>query len=174
MNIDEAVNAYREYIEEHISNVQKVWKLLQQYLTGEYFLDDYHYHSINSLIWEHDFSKLLSDEFEGYRQYFYPADGGNKDKTQFLRAWNHHIHNNKHHWEYWVMYKKSGSIALDMPFIFIIEMLCDWTAMSMKFSNAPSEWFGINEHKMLLHDSTRTAIDNWIPLFDQIVKDAAL
>ena len=50
----------------------------------------------------------------------------------------------------------------------IIEMLCDWTAMSVKFKNIPSKWFDANKEKMVLHQDTIQTILYWLPIFDNV------
>ena len=55
-----------------------------------------------------------------------------------------------------------------MEFPSIIEMLCDWTAMSVKFKNMPSIWFNDNKEKMVLHPGTIQTITHWLPLFDNV------
>ena len=76
---------------------------------------------------------------------------------------------NDHHWEYWLLIGTSGKIeVLEMDLPSIIEMLCDWTAMSVKFKNMPSIWFGANKGKMILDHDTLQTILHWLPLFDDI------
>ena len=163
---------YLVYLDEHIGNVKLVWERLQPLLENEYWLDDYNYFSINEIIKHHDESKYNGDEFFPYLWNFYPAPEGtevNKQGYMFNKAWNLHQKSNKHHWQYWVMIEDSGEqIVLDMPFFFIIELLCDWTAMSIKFKNKPSEWYGKNKDKMILHEKTISCIEHWMPLFDSV------
>ncbi len=163
-----SIHDYTEYIKEHVSNVDDVWRVFYQIEK----LDDETFLEINKNILYHDDSKFSSEEFEGYRQYFYTADREIKDKEAFLRAWNHHQKSNEHHWEYWVIYKKEGSVALEIPFIYLIEMLCDWTAMSVKFKNKPSEWFSKNEYAILLHDNTYNMVKDYLHnTFDKIYEE---
>jgi len=160
---------YLSYIDEHINNVKLVWKELQQFLKNEFWLDDHSYFCIQKLIEEHDKSKYNEDEFYGYRQYFYPEENKTKSRCCFSQSWNIHQKTNKHHWQYWVMIEDSGKqIILEMPFFFIVELLCDWTAMSVKFNNKPSEWYQKNKDKMLFADSTIACIERWLPLFDEV------
>lgn len=72
------------------------------------------------LIKEHDDSKWSEEEFEPYAQRWH----GDKKKTpEYERAWEHHWQNNEHHPEYW--------LGEDMPYIYILEMLCDWGSFSI-------------------------------------------
>ena len=139
--------SYLDYINEHRKNVAEVWKRVGELLVGEFGLDDYIWFSIDALIVEHDNSKYDLEEFHGYRQYFYPINSGGKDKLMFNVSWNHHYHKNKHHWEYWVM---EDGFVITMPFQYVFEMLCDWSAMSLKFGGVPSEYYEKNSSKMKL------------------------
>ena len=160
---------YLAYIDQHIKTVQSVWLALQEHLTDYYWLEDWYYFIIDDRIKRHDHSKYDSCEFGGYRQFFYPENENEKNAITFNHAWNHHQKSNDHHWEYWLLIGTSGKIeALIMEFPSIIEMLCDWTAMSVKFKNKPSNWFDANKEKMILHHDTIQTILHWLPLFDDV------
>jgi hypothetical protein len=162
---------YRKYIDIHIKNVEKIWKhVLKKYIRDEYWLEDGMIYCINMLIENHDRSKYLDDEFRGYRQYFYSDNDETISVSSFEYSWNHHIKNNSHHWEYWIIPKKENLI-LDMPFEYIIEMLCDWSAMAIQFKDSPSAWYNENKKSILVSDYTRKIIEDWIMLFDFAVKD---
>ena len=165
---------YTNYITEHINNVQQVWADIEPLLEGEYWLDDMLYFTIQPLIERHDESKYTPLEFNGYRQFFYPKDGETKNKMEFQKSWCRHQNSNPHHWEYWTMLNdKLEAFAIEMPFVYIIEMLCDWTAMSYKFGDTPSDFYNKNYQKMLLSDSTKRCIHSWIKLFDIVANDHA-
>lgn len=159
---------YLAYIDEHISTVKKVWLVLQEHLTDYYWLDDWYYYIVDDRIRRHDQSKYDSCEFGGYRQFFYPENENEKNAIAFNYAWNHHQKTNDHHWEYWLLIGSSKIEALKMDEPCIIEMLCDWTAMSVKFKNIPSKWFDANKEKMVLHHDTFQTILYWLPIFDNV------
>ena len=156
---------YLEYIDKHIKTVQSVWLALQARLEESYWLIGIH---VDARIKRHDQSKY-GGEFGGYRQFFYPESENEKSENAFKHAWNHHQKTNDHHWEYWLLIGDSGKVeALKMGLPAIIEMLCDWTAMSVKFKNMPSHWFDANKEKMVLHQDTIQTILHWLPLFDNV------
>lgn len=87
----------------------------------------------------HDESKRSNAEYGPYDDYFY-GEKTDSVKKAFDYAWLHHIHNNPHHWQYWVL-KEDDSIAndhlmcvkcLEIPDVYIIEMICDWWSFSWK------------------------------------------
>jgi hypothetical protein len=159
---------YKKYIKEHIVNVQLIWEQVQKYLTNDILKDDCTI--VNNLIEHHDESKYGIEEFYGYRQWFYPIEG-EKNKTLFDIAWNHHMKTNPHHWEYWVMWGINQSVALPIPFPYIIEMLCDWSAMFLKFGDIPSKFYCKNKNKMFIESESSEIIEKLLPIFDDLLQD---
>lgn len=122
--IPEHERKYNNYIKEHRANIVKglEWfeENLPEYLTSE----------IYRLVENHDMSKLSEEEFSPYAEYFY-LDGEDKNSDAFDYAWLHHIHNNPHHWQYWVLINdEDGTKALEMPKEYVIEMILDWWSFS--------------------------------------------
>lgn len=124
-------------------------------------------------LFSHDESKTSTIEYNPYDKYFYSKDKKGKiDQKaidEFNFAWNNHIHQNPHHWQYWVLINDDDGIkALPMPRRDILELLCDW----MSFDITPIEPYGTfrlnannlkqywkdHESKMILHPSTRSSI----------------
>ena len=173
MNIEESKKVYMEYIVKHIGNVQKIWYRFKQTswitMTLEE-LDKLDYALLDHLIRVHDQSKFSEEEFEGYRQFFFMADDETKDIDKFNLAWNHHQKTNPHHWNYWVLVQTELE-ALPMPKEYILEMLCDWSAMSLnKPDDYPSLFYDNNVSKMILHKKTINIIEDYIVMFDKIVE----
>lgn len=109
---------YLEYIEAHKERVKKFASWLEENCPEVFEgvdLDAFH-----DIIEEHDESKYSEEEFEPYAQKWH----GNGIKTpEYELAWEHHWQNNEHHPEYW--------LGEDMPYIYILEMLCDWGSFSI-------------------------------------------
>lgn len=112
----------------------------------------------------HDKSKNESDEYEAYDAYFY---GGNRSYfvvQMYQRAWLLHIHRNPHHWQHWVLINddpEKGEIVLDMPYNYIIEMICDWWSFSWAKEN-PMEiftWYDEHSQYIKLGDITRITVE---------------
>jgi len=177
-----SIEKYKEYVSEHISNVKQVWTdliNLSEFNRFDYvfeldnknlFISKGDFSIISMNIAGHDCSKYAQEELWGYSQWFYPENEANKNKEIFNYAWNHHQKENSHHWQYWIMWKHDGCIALNMPFYEVIEMLCDWTAMSYKFGDYPSDFYNKNKKEMLLHKNTTIHIEKWLPVFDQLIQ----
>lgn len=110
----------------------------------------------------HDLSKFRPSEFIPYARYFYGSyppnallkDIGYKNiktkekiKEDFEKAWQLHYSRNKHHPEYW----SDGKI----PHKYIIQMICDIEAMSLKFGGTAQEYYLKNYNKFKLEKWTR-------------------
>jgi hypothetical protein len=109
---------YKDYVDAHKERVEKFadWLLSN---CPEVF-EGVDTEVFKELIKEHDESKYTEEEFEPYAQKWF----GDKKKTpEYEEAWKHHWMTNEHHPEYW--------LGEDMPYIYILEMLCDWGSFSI-------------------------------------------
>ena len=109
---------YLEYINTHKERVSQFSSWLQENCPD--LFENIDIEVFNDLIAEHDESKFSEEEFEPYAKKWY-LDGINT--PEYEAAWEHHYMNNEHHPEYW-----NGE---DMPYIYILEMICDWGSFSM-------------------------------------------
>lgn len=153
---------YDNYLAQHKANVFKGLQWFQENLP-ELVKGDYEYE------WQigmaHDQSKSDQAEYDAYDKYFY---GGNRSYAvvqEFNKAWLHHIHHNPHHWQHWVLINDDpgeGMIILDMPYNYILEMICDWWAFSWNKGNLDEIFNWYDEHKayMKLSDKTRRTVED--------------
>lgn len=153
---------YDNYLAQHKGNVLKGFEWIRENLP-ELIKGDYDYE------WQigmaHDQSKSDPEEYDAYDKYFY---GGNRSYAvvrDFRIAWLHHIHHNPHHWQHWVLINDDpgeGMIMLDMPYNYILEMICDWWAFSWAKGNLDEIFNWYNEHKayMKLSDKTRRTVED--------------
>ena len=114
----------KEYLEYIKANKERVEKFASWLKTNcpEVFegVDLGHF---DAMIREHDDSKFSEEEFEPYARFWYNDSDHYDYDPEYERAWEHHWLNNEHHPEYW-----NGE---DMPYIYILEMLCDWGSFSI-------------------------------------------
>lgn len=146
---------YNQYLQEHKANVAKAFYWLLEN-TPYLIVGDYE----RQITADHDASKSDPEEYEAYDEYFYGDNKSNEVKEQFNKAWLHHIHNNPHHWQYWILTgddPKEGELVLDMPYNYIVEMVCDMWSFGFKENNLNEIFDYYNEHKkwMKLSDDTR-------------------
>lgn len=152
---------YDFYITEHKENVLKGLDWLHENIP-EIVTD---YYSMLQDIRDHDASKYKPEEYDAYDKYFYGNNRSYVVVQDFKYAWLHHIHNNPHHWQYWILHNDEpgeGINVLDMPYEYIIEMICDWWSFSWKKGNL-NEIFGwYDDHKtyIKLSDVTRSIVEN--------------
>ena len=154
---------YLDYIEEHYDNVQEAWKLLNEKCDNsfQFISDDYIWHSIDQNVKNHDLSKLSKEEFTQYRQFFFPVDGAEKDKSLFDSAWTNHKEQNPHHWENWTVNYKDHPYAI----IYLVENIVDWVAMGFKFGDTAKEFYEKNKENIKL---PKWAIEEMYKIFDKI------
>ena len=159
-HLDNHEKAYYFYLKNHIENVKKIWAEVRDNFmpgTGEPYDN---INAIDFLIGHHDESKYSNEEFGPYADYFYGKVTPEVEDT-FEAAWKTHYYLNPHHWEHWV----DGTQP--MGFIYVVEMLCDWAAMSLHFKNGnPRQYYEANKHKMKLSDMTKRLIDKNIDKFN--------
>lgn len=170
---------YNTYLTTHIGNVQQGYEWFKEYLPNlldvdNYFEETAYYGELDDIIASHDKSKYnkipdveqyydLTLEYDAYRDYFY-GEKTSEVKEAFNRAWLAHIHANPHHWQHWLLQNddpKIGLKILDMPYVFIIEMICDWWAFSWKAENLYEifDWYDKNKKGILLSDKTRKTVE---------------
>lgn len=129
---------YLDYLEEHYNNVQKAWAELQEKCKDMRFIwDDYFYSEIDSEVINHDESKMSPEEFQKYRQFFYPCVGEIKNKGLFLEAWEHHKKENLHHWESWT----NRDLQYQFWEMAIVHNIIDWMAMGYKFGDTAQSFY---------------------------------
>ena len=133
---------YDEYIKNHKDCVVKAFEWIMARIPSQKL--DILFPNLNEeqlciIIGSHDQSKYSPAEYGPYNDYFY-GEKTDSVKKAFDYAWLHHIHNNPHHWQYWIL-KEDDTIAnehlmyikpLEIPDVFIIEMICDWWSFSWK------------------------------------------
>lgn len=151
---------YLNYVSNHVDNVNKAWEQMKANkncieiiktakIPGKVDCDlTIFLAGMDVQIRVHDNSKYKDDEWDGYRKNFYPIDEAEKkaNESDFQLAWKHHYEHNMHHWDYWY----HSNLMNEMPLSFVIEMCCDWIAMSMKFGGTVDKWYEGEKKKIHL------------------------
>ncbi len=146
---------YLNYIREHITNVKKAFELymiplLSMNNISTLISDEELKNAIQAVgeaIDTHDASKFSDTEFDGYRLKWYPTtrelDGDigfkNDVEERYADCWKHHYETNAHHPEHWLDH--DNKTCRDMTLDAIVEMLCDWESMSLKFGTSCIDWY---------------------------------
>lgn len=113
----------------------------------------------------HDLSKDDPEEYLAYDKYFYGNNRSYAVVNDFRKAWLRHIHHNPHHWQHWILHNdepKEGEIVLEMPYNYILEMICDWWAFSWDKGDLTEifNWYEAHQDYMKLHPNTRVTVEN--------------
>ena len=153
---------YDLYLQRHKANVQKGFDWLK---TNMPWLFEGRPSAAWQTEFEHDASKSNPDEYEAYDAYFYGGNRSHAIVEAFNRAWLLHIHRNPHHWQHWVLINDDpgeGEVLLEMPYNYIIEMICDWWAFSWEKGNLSEifSWYDDHQAYIKLHPKTRQIVED--------------
>lgn len=159
---------YTNYIQEHKNNVEKAY----HWLVDHNIIEPEWSACVRENIIEHDMSKYSFFEYDAYDNYFY---GTRTEKVirDFDYAWLHHIHENPHHWQYWVLkHDDEPEEALEMPIQYVYEMICDWWAFSFKKGDLKEIFGWYEKHKgMVLHPNTRKLVEDILDKIKNILEE---
>lgn len=153
---------YLEYINTHKERVEEFSKWLLSNCPD--LFENIDVEVFKDLIKEHDESKFSEEEFEPYAQKWF---GDGKKTLEYEEAWKHHWMNNEHHPEYW--------LGEDMPYIYILEMICDWGSFSIASGdmNELSDFY-FNKAKAdpekNLSDATQEIIEDILSRINSVIK----
>lgn len=162
---------YNEYLTRHKDGVSKAFEWINLNMHESIQPIE---NKIRDQIAVHDESKFSNEEYDAYDKYFYGRVRSYEVRNEFDKAWLHHIHNNPHHWQHWVLMRDDGDIeALDMPMNYIIEMICDWWSFSWNDGDLFEifTWYGANKDIIKLSVSTKIIVENILNIMKTILED---
>lgn len=122
---DGYLDDYKKYIITHKANVSKFAGWLKKSLPEVF--DNVDTAQFDAIIAEHDDSKYSEEEFIPYANFWANKHDEYIYDPEYEAAWEHHWMHNEHHPEHW--------LGNDMPYIYILEMLCDWGSFSIASGN---------------------------------------
>lgn len=155
---------YDNYLTEHKGNVARGFHWIQEHLPelipAEDGIDYEH-----QICFAHDKSKNESDEYDAYDAYFYGRNRSFQVVQDFNYAWLNHIHRNPHHWQHWLLLNdepNESEIILDIPYHYILEMICDWWAFSWAKGDLTEifNWYDQHKSYMKLSEKTRKTVED--------------
>lgn len=150
---------YDNFLTEHKENVAKGFRWLQENIP-EVIEDGFEW----QICFNHDASKTDPEEYDAYDAYFYGNNRSYSVVQNFKKAWLRHIHNNPHHWQHWILINdepKEGMVIIDMPYIYVVEMICDWWSFSWTKGdlNEIFGWYEDRKDYMKLSANTRISVE---------------
>ena len=158
------VDKYKEYLKGHIGNVQKALEILVTLNIP--FVND-NIDTLREIVKNHDASKYEEPEWSAYLHHFYPEnDDESKMGEEFDVAVQHHIKNNKHHWNYWCNDDNQLIDDIDEEDykLHTIERICDWLAMAGQNNEGPNDYYQLNKEFVVQPDYARELCDEIFPL----------
>ncbi len=159
--LDKYQEDYKQYVVDHKARVEQFADWLLEKCPS--LFDEVDPDVFWDLIKGHDESKFSEEEFEPYAQKWF---GDGKKTREYELAWEHHYMNNEHHPEYW-----DGE---DMPYIYILEMICDWGSFSIASGDMKElSDFYYNKAKAdpekNLSDATKEIIEDILSRIDSVI-----
>ena len=167
---------YMNYIKDHIAKVKKCYEMyfiplkevtaISSLVSDEELKDAID--ELGEIIDTHDASKFTDAEFGPYRAKWYPTlaeQNADLDYQELMEdkyedAWKHHYETNDHHPMHWV--NPETGVSSDMSLRAIIEMLCDWEAVSLKVGTSTVEWYknDAKEEKAAMTPNTKDIVED--------------
>ena len=166
---------YNKYLKDHRKGVLDAANWLLDNLPDTFDrTDEWVVSAMHNITFGHDFSKDSEEEYNAYDNWFYgPKSYGNK--VAFNKAWLHHIHNNPHHWQHWVLHnddEEEGTVCLEMSREALFEMIADWLSFGIISGNPGTilDFYEKQKDYILLHDATRKQLEKVLELISEKVK----
>lgn len=169
-SLNDSETQYTEYIDKHIKSVWESYYMAVDAFKSVFpkiYEDKAQFSKLINTLRSHDRSKYDPNEFHYYRARFFPVTSidfnSEKIKNGFKLAWLHHAHHNPHHPAYWALADDGELIIYDMPDIYIIEMLCDWMAMSKYYNSTTLDyWKSESAQKLPMSDYTKSKVNEFM------------
>lgn len=166
--------SYDRYLYRHVDCVQKGLRWMETKIPDIASYEEFILATGNAI--SHDDSKNFQDEYSAYDAYFYGGNRSHKVVQDFNYAWLHHIHSNPHHWQYWVLINddpEDGTVALEMPIEYILEMISDWWTFSWLNGDLYEifKWYEEHKERMILHKKTRELVEHILQRIKEVLDE---
>lgn len=155
------LDEYKKYILNHKKRVKEFADWLKENLP--LLFENVDIELFDEIIDEHDESKFSEEEFAPYAEKWF---NNGKETFEYKEAWRHHWTHNEHHPEHW--------LGEDMPYIYILEMLCDWGSFSIEAGDLKelSKYYyekAIDDEEKDLSDATKEIIEDILSQIDNVL-----
>lgn len=167
---------YDLYLREHRVYVRKGFLWLVDNLPDIVDTDKINSYQESKILYFHDKSKEKPDEYPAYDEYFYGNNRSAAVVAEYERAWLTHIHKNPHHWQYYILHcddPREGVKVLDMPYHYIVEMICDWWSFSWKTGDLYEifKWYDDRKEYIMLSERTRKTVNDIFNRIKQVLDE---
>lgn len=158
---------------------QKFFAHLKKIIIHKYWVCYYCFKC--GLYWQgitHDMSKFSPVEFFESVKYYQgnrsPIDACKEDKG-YSMAWFHHKGRNPHHYEHWTDSYDKGTVAIQMPYKYAVELVCDYLGAAraylgdkFTYSGELDWWVNNKLHVVKMNDHTKSFVTE---VFKMLAKD---
>lgn len=120
----------------------------------------------------HDMSKFNPIEFwESVKYYQGTSSPINECKkiNGYSKAWMHHKGKNPHHYEYWQDNFDQGGNSIKMPFIYALEMVCDYLGAgraymekTFTYEKEYEWWLDKSSNPIAMHPHTKAFVNKML------------
>ena len=155
---------YDEYLQQHKDAVYKGFLWMKENIPEIFETDEIISKIDYNIKFGHDSSKENPDEYKAYDAYFYGKNRSAQVVEDFNYAWLKHIQRNLHHWQHWILHKddpNEQTECLEMPYEYIVEMICDWWSFSWNKGDLWEifKWYDERKNHIMLNDITRNKLE---------------
>lgn len=155
---------YDEYLQQHKDAVYKGFLWMKENIPEIFKTDEIISKIDYNIKFGHDSSKENPDEYKAYDAYFYGKNRSAQVVEDFNYAWLKHIQRNPHHWQHWILHKddpNEQTECLEMPYEYIVEMICDWWSFSWNKGDLWEifKWYDERKNHIMLNDITRNKLE---------------
>lgn len=154
---------YRNKLDSHRSFVKEAFYLLLEKLPHLFDPSRVNPKVVEVRINNHDLSKYKSTEFPYYAQHYFGTPTLESEQN-YAKALIHHYHENPHHWQHWVYLHKGKVCTVDMDYVSILEMICDFMSFGLAANNPLEivEYYNKEKGNICLSPKTRATVETII------------
>ena len=157
----------------HLKTVQMHRKLVRQCC----FACGLYYQGLTHDLSKYSFSEFATSVkyFEGYRSPYMKE----KEINGVSQAWLGHKGKNKHHWEYWYDMIGGKWVPVEMPYRYVVEMVCDRVAACKTYQkeNYTQEsalvYYLNRPAKDYMHPATRDLLEHMLRMIAELGEEEA-
>lgn len=171
MELTKEAKIYLKYLKKHIECVNKAYEKLKIIIPDLFDgYDDEVEIKTEQNIKLHDNIKFSSHNLRVYGEHY----TGKFNENEYNAVILDHIRNCPHHFQHWLVFYQIDKIkAVEIPYDYIVEMICDWYSFSF-IKNDETElvrWYKIYRDKMIFAPKTQIIIDNIISKVEKYLID---
>ena len=154
---------YRNKLDSHRSFVREAYLLLKEKLPHLFDSSRVNNKLLEARINNHDLTKYKMSEFPFYARHYFGTPSLESEQ-EYAKALLHHYNENPHHWQHWIYLNKGNVCTVDMDYVSILEMICDFMSFGLAQRNPLEicEWYNREKGNIYLSPKTRSQVETII------------